>query len=991
MARQTFGKTWWGEQWLKALTNIDYSNRIPRGLSYARTGKVSDIELNNGKITSYVRGSRSRPYKVELGMDKFSLPSMKKLIDSMLEYPTIVSRLLNGKMDPLLLEIADRQGIFLFPRESKDMKMSCSCPDWAVPCKHIAATIYKVCSDIDNNPFVLFEFRGADLRALLLERDIDTYAIHNRSVTAYEDFIKVNLVGDLDTSRSKSVFDLSRLKNRLNELCTLIEDDPAFFTFGDFKKIYNSHLTKIGKRAEKILADKEMLSVVLRELPKSEFNDEELQVTWNGEQINCNNETNLSGLWQHQSDHLELYHPSTGHFSSILRLAIHCIGKGLITPILLEKKDHFTVLWMPTILDGVLREIIEGLNPIFGVVIGENRRTNSYLSLAFIITHLVRQLSHLDHRSEDIERLFFSNQKTVFDGLSESSVASAIAHWLQLFYFDLGHVYPILEISELAGDQFGVEIKVGQKDVPLEAPQNFKKFVERIKDKSQLFDFFKDLDLLSTYMSDVGSYINSRGGVPIIFDASTFPKFLFDIQPIMSLLGIKVVLPKSLKNLIKPKPSIKVSSSRGESSGILGIARLLSFDWKVSLGNDFVSYSEFEKIVNQAGSLIKYKGEYIFIDEQDLLKLEKQLSTSGNYSSIDVLRIALSRELDGTPIEITDNAKNLIKELTNYDTLDPPKKLKAKLRPYQLRGYSWLVKNTRIGLGSIIADDMGLGKTIQVISLLCYLIEEGSLVRQKVIIVVPTSLIPNWETEISKFAPHIEIFTYYGPNRSIDEIKAQQIILTTYGIVRSDITLLKKHKWAISIIDESQNIKNPNAGQTKAIKSLNADINVAMSGTPVENRLMDYWSVMDFANKGLLGNKNSFVKDFDRPISKDHNEQVLERFKKITAPFLMRRMKTDKSIISDLPDKIVHNRYAALTVEQAALYQNVVDEGLALIKSTDESEPHGLFKKQGLVLQMILTLKQICNHPAQWLKNSIIEPTLSGKIPTSYGYIGSYN
>ncbi|MEE9373781.1 MAG: DEAD/DEAH box helicase [Saprospiraceae bacterium] len=980
MARETFGKTWWGEQWLKALTNIDYSNRIPRGLSYARTGKVSEIKLADGKIISFVKGSRPSPYKVELKMEQFGKKKMESLLDKIIEYPTIVSRLLNGKMDPLLLEVANRTGLYLFPRESKDMEMKCSCPDWAVPCKYIAAVVYKVCSDIDNNPFVLFDFRGSDLRSLLLKRDIDVYAIHNRSVTIYDDFLNENLAIINNESKVEKTIDLSRLRNRLEEICGLLEDDPAFFTFGNFKSKYISHLSKIGKKAEKILADKLILSDVLEEFPEVISGDNKKSITWNGEIIEVEDGFNLSGIWSLENEQLENCHPCFSHFSILLRLALHCIGKCLITPKFVEKEDHFIVMWMPALLDDVLTNIVENIEPKYGFLFNNGQKVASvYLSLGFTITHLVRAFSDIDERSEYLEKLFFSNQKTVFDGLSESSVASSIAHWLQLFYFDLGDFYPVLKINEIALCQFGIEIMVGNKRSALAAPQKFSDFVKTTKHKNELFDFFKDLDLLSIYMSEVGAYINSRGVKPMIFDEISLPKFLFDINPIMSLLGIKVVLPKSLKKLIKPRPSIKVSSSGSQSSGVLGLAGLLNFDWRISMGEEIVSYSEFKKIVKSAGRLVKYKGTYVFIDDHDMMKLEKLLSSPNKYSNIDILRIVLSNELNGAPIEINEEAKNLINELTNYKTIDPPKILDAELRPYQLRGYSWLVKNMRIGVGSIIADDMGLGKTVQVISLLCYLKEHQVLQKQKAIVIVPTSLIPNWEAEMVKFAPDIETFAYYGPLRSLKEIASKEVILTTYGIVRSDIEILKKYKWAISIIDESQNIKNPNAGQTKAIKSLKAKHCIAMSGTPVENRLMDYWSVMDYANKGLLGNKTFFKKEYDIPIAKDGNEKVLDRFKKVTGPFLLRRMKTDKSIISDLPDKIVQDRYAPLTIEQAALYQKIVDEGMELIKSTDVSDHQGLFKKQGLVLQLILALKQVCNHPAQWLKNEAIAPVLSGK------------
>ena len=285
----------------------------------------------------------------------------------------------------------------------------------------------------------------------------------------------------------------------------------------------------------------------------------------------------------------------------------------------------------------------------------------------------------------------------------------------------------------------------------------------------------------------------------------------------------------------------------------------------------------------------------------------------------------------------------------------------------------------RVGFGSILADDMGLGKTLQTITLLQKMKDEGVLREKPALVVVPTGLLSNWQAEISRFAPGLTSFIYHGTGRQGPESRVD-ILLTTYGVLRSDQKIFAKVKWSVMVIDEAQNIKNPTAIQSKAVRSITADTKIALSGTPVENRLTEFWSIMDYANSGYLGNLKSFKSEYANPIQLYNDEGCAARFRKVTAPFMMRRMKTDMTVISDLPDKVEINEYSALSPEQAALYHKTLDAAMAEIEGKDTSDSAALFERQGLILQMILALKQICNHPAQYLKNGNMSPSLSGKV-----------
>ena len=246
---------------------------------------------------------------------------------------------------------------------------------------------------------------------------------------------------------------------------------------------------------------------------------------------------------------------------------------------------------------------------------------------------------------------------------------------------------------------------------------------------------------------------------------------------------------------------------------------------------------------------------------------------------------------------------------------------------------------------------------------------------------VPKSLLTNWSRELDKFAPDLVYSIYHGPKRKLSEVEEGEVVLSSYGTIRSDGEKLSKLKWQVLVIDEAQNIKNHSTAQTKAIKSIKAPLKIALSGTPVENRLSEYWSIFDFTNKSFLGSAKFFNDYFARPISFERDHQKLEAFRKLTQPFILRRVKSDKSIISDLPEKVENNQYCSLAKEQAAVYENVVDRALKQVEESD-----GIARK-GLVLKMMTALKQICNHPYQYLKEGPRNPQHSGKLQLLLGLL----
>ena len=335
------------------------------------------------------------------------------------------------------------------------------------------------------------------------------------------------------------------------------------------------------------------------------------------------------------------------------------------------------------------------------------------------------------------------------------------------------------------------------------------------------------------------------------------------------------------------------------------------------------------------------------------------------------------------------------KRLTEIDEISPPENLHATLRPYQARGFSWLMKNLRLGIGALIADDMGLGKTLQVIATLLQLKNDGELTKAKALVVVPTTLMANWQREIAKFAPSLSVGIYHGTTRVLPEAVKDlpDVTLTTYGLMRRETEKLAGYKWRLLVLDEAQAVKNATSGQSVAAKSLNASQTIAMTGTPVENRLSEYWSILETVQPRLLGSLKDFTETFAAPIETDHSETAAEAFRRLTAPFMLRRLKSDKSIIADLPERNTVDQFTNLTAEQAALYSKVLEAHMKKLKKLEEKaveDPQGTdirTIRRGEVLKLITSMKQICNSPSQYLKTETATPD-SGKAAALFDILG---
>lgn len=412
----------------------------------------------------------------------------------------------------------------------------------------------------------------------------------------------------------------------------------------------------------------------------------------------------------------------------------------------------------------------------------------------------------------------------------------------------------------------------------------------------------------------------------------------------------------------------------------LGLQSLLNFEWELSIGGQSVSQSEFEQLIAQQTPLVEVNGQWIELRPQDVKAAQSFFTSrqSKNKLSVEeVLRISSGdgQLIDKLPVvsfQASGKLDELITTLTtgnqSLEEIDEPDGFKGKLRPYQARGVSWLSFLEQWGLGACLADDMGLGKTIQLIAFLLNLQQESALTKP-VLLVCPTSVLSNWRREVQKFGPQLSTLIYHGDKRPkgatfIKQAQKTNLIITSYTLVYRDLKELKRVEWQGVVLDEAQNIKNSDAKQSKAVRELESDFRVALTGTPVENRLTELWSIMDFLNPNYLGPKNFFQRRFATPIERYGDTDSLRTLRGLVQPFILRRLKTDRTIIQDLPEKQEMTVFCGLSAEQARLYQKAVDEALADIDDADG------VKRRGMILGLLVKLKQICNHPAQYLKQT---------------------
>ncbi|MTH54498.1 ATP-dependent helicase [Bacillus mangrovi] len=497
--------------------------------------------------------------------------------------------------------------------------------------------------------------------------------------------------------------------------------------------------------------------------------------------------------------------------------------------------------------------------------------------------------------------------------------------------------------------------------------------------------FADDVERELDRFQQIVPFLSFSGGVTLVSEDEAW-MFLTDASETLVNMGVEILLPswwqvvKESQMMVKAKLS---STPRGQS--FVGMNTLVDFNWRFATNGIEMSEEDFNRLVNDQRKLVNFRGQWIKLDPafiQQVKTLLQKAEKEGLHVS-DVLHQELAREdgeendeaqgaFAGIEIELTKQMRGMMKRLTtlNHDsTYEVPADFLGNLRPYQQQGVDWLLGLRENRFGACLADDMGLGKTIQMIAYFTY-VKAVEKPDTPALIVAPTSVLGNWQKEIEKFAPHLKVRLHYGPTRPRGEafgasILDQDIVLTSYGLAQADVEDLEAVTWSTICIDEAQNIKNAHTKQSRAIRKLSGLQHIALTGTPMENRLTELWSIFDFINHGYLGSLHSFHKKFVLPIEKERDTVLVEKLRRYIRPFLLRRTKRDEQVALNLPEKLEQKEYIPLTVEQASMYEQLVKDTFEQV-----SQLAGMQRK-ALILKMLGKLKQICDHPALYLKEAV--------------------
>lgn len=638
-------------------------------------------------------------------------------------------------------------------------------------------------------------------------------------------------------------------------------------------------------------------------------------------------------------------------------------------------KDTFSIIWEPYFQN---KDYVKAYKEVI-----QNDFLNCEITKRLIdryLNHLIFTFLNVKHyRFKDLKAAIYFVKNASHKRLFKSEdLGQDIQVWLDEMSLGTYETIPVFNIEKQilpAGE--GVQDKFLMRILAKN------KATQEVKELDELNDFEKMI--VEKQLSWATKYIEDLEDVTMELDLAGVYKIVTQISYYLSQAGMEVKLPPDFDNVIIPRASINARIKQKRladahelldfsKNSLISLDEIMDFSIEVALGDgERISAKEFQELAKDSNGLISYKDRYILIDREETEKLLKQLENKPNFkmNKIKLLHNALSGKIDEYDFDYDEAFAKIISDFTRVEDIELPKNLEGELRAYQVVGYKWLYTNVDKGFGCCIADDMGLGKTIQVISLILKLKEQGRL-KKPVLVVCPTTLMGNWERELENFSPSLEVFKYHGFEREFDT--KCDVLLTTYAILRIDQEEFKKHHWDLMVIDEAQNIKNHSTSQTQAVKAIKADMRIAMTGTPVENRLSELWSIFDFINKGYLGSITDFGKNYAVPIERFKETKRADKLKLAISPFMLRRLKTDKTIISDLPEKLVMDEFCYLSKAQAALYERVLEKSMQDISGAKAS-----VNRRGAIFKLITSLKQVCNHPYHFLKHGDMSQDVSGK------------
>ncbi|MCL2264963.1 MAG: DEAD/DEAH box helicase [Treponema sp.] len=1006
--KNLYGITPWGRWFIDVLDSYRMGERLERGRRYANAGKVLSLELLEGRAVAKVEGNHKPFYKVSISFPP--LAEAEKVYKLIEDDPPLMARIASGELPETFLEKLKKDGINLIPRRWREMKRACTCPDDGDPCKHMAALYYIIAREIDANPQVLFRLRGMDLSSRFGKAIVHSIAPP----------FKVSFNRESMEKSEKNYIDEPLVFEEIpycgQLISSLLPPDPPFCD-KNFASVTAEFYHRCAAAAEWEPAEssdsnesgEDTLTQTEHDFSRSQWAllcpslIPGVEPVLTAEDISGNKKRYtlyeaFNYFVRFSDDDGTASYNFLFYLFKFLNLV--CSSCAFI-PFVCEDDETMKIIWRPfealPAVSNTLKLISQrecGMlksPPVFKInmtkrqVDSTGKQTVSgksvvdILSSAFL-SEWVRNRFMLfkedlgktgNSEYKQLLNLFFMGMFIDTSQPSKRSLPMSIDRWLSVLHIDFTAFRYAITIKDAAKQtedsldtmKFTISMDIITEDNTPEENTAVK--------KTPLFKC-RDLETLrapialSNYLPEIKELFNNQN---IALSETRLASFLDSASSLLSRLGMTVNLPKALAKELKPRLVIKGNTEGASLVKYLDLNALQNFEWQIAIGDEIITIKEFEKLVRLKRAMVRFKDGFVKMQAEELSRLLKK-AKSKTPDTNDFLKAHFS----GDSV-LAFNARKSIDNIFKEHDFSIPKTLCADLRPYQVRGYNWVCSLLLSGFGCILADDMGLGKTIQSIAALLRLKEEGLLSdveeNSGCLVVAPAALLNNWEKELGRFAPSLKVSRYHGSSRSFD--KKTDVFLTTYQTVVRDSEKLNKKTFCLLLVDEAHLMKNSQTRISRTVKNINSRYRLALSGTPVENRLEDLRSLFDFILPGYLGDAKTFTEQYRVPIEVKRNSEQAQALQKITSPFLLRRLKTDKNIIKDLPEKIITNEYAAMEKEQAALYETVVAQSIKKSKEADAKE------RSSLIFYLLTSLKQICNHPRVYDKESPASAELSGK------------
>jgi uncharacterized Zn finger protein len=745
VARSEFGRTWWGEQWLNALSHIDFDNRLPRGRSYAHKGAVRNLAVTAGRIQAKVQGSRVQPYRVDISVPPIAPRDVERLLDRIAADPALIAGMLNRELDPAVLGLASELGIPVFPSRWQDLSMQCSCPDWAVPCKHLAAAIYLLSREIDGNPFLVFSLRGLDLAAALKDRHIHLDAESGAALPTLAELLPT---GDERTAVDSSLLDgldFSLVPELSEPLLRVLPARPPFFAAGDFREIMGRLLARVAKAARQALAavpgeDTGNDLLAAEDRPCLVF-DADHELTLTGVARITDWPALVAALAALAPARLADFQPELATLQPLRLLALHLLARGAVVPqIFAIKGQEVGLRWLPATLDPRVRELMERVVenlPPGRVALRQGRKTLPLSATAQATALCSLFLDHFIHAWSAVSRekafgdqtlaLFFATGRARHEGPGEGSIAAGIHAWLSRFHLARREHAPVLCLGE-TDDHFELSLAV-ESSTALAAPVPLSVVLDEAAWAPARLGVLQTISLLAEFLPPLRGHVSAGARTPLPIAAEALPGLLFDTLPALRLLGIRALLPRALDRLLRPRLSLQIKG-HGRRAAVASSRPNDIFSLRLA-GRARRATCCLAKEFARSGARGHRRGALQGQATSTSIRPRSHSCKPATGPAISTLGQRTAARRHGRriwrvqPVGLDEGgagqAAGTAPGSAPKSPCRPP--CRRPFVPTRCAATNGWPATLRLGLGSVIADDMGLGKTLQVIALLLHLKE----------------------------------------------------------------------------------------------------------------------------------------------------------------------------------------------------------------------------------------------------------------------------